>query len=386
MVGRVERADGLQGLLDDLCAAHRIPGAVALVARGSDVEVACTGTRTEGVPMTRDTLFRIASVTKPVVAAAALALVDRGVLGLDDAVVEHLPEIAAPMVLRDARGPVDDADNLVPADRPVTLRDLLTFCAGYGFPAEYDAPVAARLVEDLGQGPPQPATMPDPDEWMRRLAEVPMVHQPGRGWTYNTCADILGVLLARAAGASLGEVLADTVLEPCAMGDTGFWTRDTERLAASHRRRGAGLELVDPPDGQWSAPPSFPSGAGGLLSTVDDWWAFGRMLLAQGEHGSGRRRRRVLSADAVGAMTTSQVTDSHPFLDGKGWGFGGGVDVRPTQPWQVRGRYGWIGGTGTAAYVIPSTGTVVVWLTQVELGGPAEIAAMTEVLTYAAAG
>lgn len=382
MVGEV---DDLPGLLDDLCTAHGIPGAVALVARGEDVEVACAGTRTQdGPPMTRDTVFRIASLTKPVVAAAAMALVDRGLVALDDPVADLLPELAAPKVLRDVRGPVDDPDNLVPADRPVTLRDLLTFRAGHGLPAEYDAPVVARLVEDLGQGPPQPATMPDPDEWMRRLSQVPMVHQPGRGWTYNTGADILGVLLSRAAGAPLGEVLADTVLDPCAMTDTGFWTRGTDRLAARFRRGASGLELVDPPDGQWAAPPPFPSGAGGLLSTADDWCAFGRMLLAQGEHRSGPRRRRVLSADAVRVMTTSHVVDPHPFLDGQGWGFGGGVDVRATQPWHVRGRYGWVGGTGTAGYVIPSTGTVVVWLTQVDLGGPAETAAMTELLTYAA--
>ncbi|HWJ12032.1 MAG TPA: serine hydrolase domain-containing protein [Nocardioides sp.] len=375
----------LPSLLDDVCDEHGIPGAVALVARGEAVEVASTGRRAvDGAPMTRDTVFRIASLTKPIIAAAAMVLVDRGRLGLDDPVADLLPELAAPSVLVDVRGPVDDPDNRVPAERPITLRDLLTFGAGHGLPAEYDAPVVARLVEELAQGPLQPATMPEPEEWMRRLAGLPLLHQPGRGWTYNTGADVLGVLLARAGGAPLGDVLAETVLEPCGMTDTGFWTEDTERLATYYRRDGSELVLADPPDGQWAAPPPFASGAGGLLSTVDDLWAFGRMLLAGGEHRTGRQLRRVLAAESVRLMTTAHVVDPHPFLDGQGWGFGGGVDVTRDHPWNVPGRYGWVGSSGTAAYVVPATGTVVVWLSQVQLGGAAETAAMAEVLTYAA--
>lgn len=379
----------LEEMLTEVCGTHRIPGAVALVARGDDVEVAATGRRSiDGVPMTRDTLFRIASVTKPVIAAATMALVDRGHLDLDASVVELLPELAEPMVLRDVGGPVDDPDNLVPAERPITVRDLLTFRAGHGFPEDFHAPVVSLLAGTLGQGAPRPASLVEPDEWMRRLSQVPLLHQPGQGWTYNTGADILGVLLARAAGSPLDDVLADTVLAPCGMADTGFWTTDVDRLATYYKRDDDGdLELVDPPDGQWASPPPFLSGAAGLLSTADDWCAFGRMLLAGGEHRDQHGRRRVLSEEAVRLMTTSHVDGGpqHMFLDGQGWGFGGGVDIRPTQPFHVRGRYGWIGGTGTAGYVIPSTDTVVVWLSQVELGGPDDAAALSEVLTYAAA-
>lgn len=377
----------LEDVVAKACATHRVPGAVALVARGDDVEVAHAGTRAiGGEPMTRDTLFRLASVTKPIMAATAMVLVERGVLDLDAPVDALLPELASPMVLVDVGGPLDEPDNLVPAERAIALRDLLTFRAGHGFPERFDLPVVGRLAEELGQGPPRPAAMAEVDEWMRRLSQVPLLHQPGRGWTYNTGADILGVLLARATDSPLDDVLADTVLGPCGMTDTGFWTTDTARLATYYRRGDDGLEVVDPPDGQWASRPPFLSGASGLVSTVDDWWAFGRMLLAEGQSRAARGTRRVLSAESVRAMTTSHVDGGpdHLFLGGQGWGFGGGVDLRPTEPFQVPGRYGWVGGTGTAGYVIPASGTVVAWLSQVELGGPDDAAAMGEALTYAA--
>ena len=214
----------LQELLEELYAAGRVPGAVALVQRGGgEPEIACVGERTVGgEAMTRDSLFRIASITKPIVAAATMVLVERGVLGLDDAVGKWLPELADPMVLRALDGPVED---VVPAERAITVRDLLTFQAGHGFPANFDVPVVQLLMERLGQGPPQPQMVPAPDEWMARLGEIPLLHQPGQGWTYNTGSDILGVLLARAAGTTLGELLAEAIFEPLGMGDTAFWAR-----------------------------------------------------------------------------------------------------------------------------------------------------------------
>jgi len=370
--------------VDELYASGGIPGAVALVADADDITVVAVGERTiGGEPMQRDTMFRIASITKPIVAAATMALVERGRVGLDDPVERWLPELADPVVLRSVDGPVDD---VVPAGRPITVRHLLTSQGGHGFPADFSLPVVARLFEDLEQGPPQPQAVPPPDEWMARIARIPLLHQPGEGWTYNTGSDVLGVLLARAEEVPLGNVLADTVLRPLGMDDTGFAVPPggLDRMASYYRRdpAGDGFALVDPPDGQWSAEPAFPSGAGGLVSTADDWLAFGRMLLAQGQH----RGQKVLSPESVRLMTTSHVEaePDNPFLQGHGWGFGGSVDLAATEPWNVPGRYGWIGGTGTAGYVIPSRGTVTIWLSQVELAGPDDFSAVGAFLSWAA--
>jgi CubicO group peptidase (beta-lactamase class C family) len=370
-------------LVDNACGSSAVPGAVALVSRRGETEVAVAGVRTiGGEPMTRDTVFRIASLTKPITAAATMALVERGRFALDDPVAQWLPELERPNVLRSVTGPVDDPGNLEPAKRPITVRDLLTFQAGHGMPDTLDAPVLDVLVEQLAEGPPRPQRRPAPDEWMARVAQVPMVHQPGEGWTYNLGYEILGVLLGRAGGGSLTDVLADTILGPTGMADTGFSTDRTDRMPSYYLRGEPDLELLDPPEGQWSRPPPFESAGGGLLSTVDDWHAFGRMLLAGGLHAG----HRVISEESVAAMMTQHYDGGpdHPFLTGQGWGYGGSVDIRQTDPWNVLGRYGWVGGTGTAGYVIPSTGTVVVWMSQVELRSPEDFTAMSKVLTYAA--
>ena len=186
-----------QDVVDRACRNGAIPGAVALVSRRGETEVAVAGVRTiGGEPMTRDTVFRIASLTKPITAAATMALVERGRFALDDPVARWLPELERPSVLRSVTGPVDDPSNLEPAKRPITVHDLLTFQAGHGMPDTLDAPVLDVLVEQLAEGPPRPQRRPAPDEWMSRVAQVPMVHQPGEGWTYNLGYEILGVLLA----------------------------------------------------------------------------------------------------------------------------------------------------------------------------------------------
>lgn len=374
----------LQDLVDGQCASDAIPGAVAIVAEGAALTVAVGGVQSVGgAPMSRDSLFRIASITKPIMAAATMVLVEQGRFALDDPVARWLPELSDPMVLRSVGGPVDD---VVPAERPITVRHLLTLQGGQGFPADFSAPVVARLVEDLHQGPPQPQAVPSPDEWMARLSRIPLLHQPGAGWTYNTGIDILGVLLARVAGAPLGDVLEETILAPLGMTDTSFaiGEHDVHRMTSSYRREPDGGELVldDPPDGQWAMAPAFQSGAGGLVSTADDWLAFGTMLLARGEHNG----RRVLSTDSVRLMTTSHVEAEadNPFLEGQGWGFGGSVDLQPTEPWQIPGRYGWIGGTGTAGYIIASRSTVAVYLSQVALGGPDDFSSLGAFLTWVA--
>ncbi|RLV68088.1 beta-lactamase [Streptomyces sp. CBMAI 2042] len=409
---KLQERHGLKELLDSHIARGSAPGAVALVARGDRVEVAAAGsatlagtTGTTGTtPMRRDSVFRIASITKPVNAAAAMTLVEDGLIAPADPVAAWLPELSSPLVVRTPQSPVDD---VVSAVRPITLLDLLTSRAGYGFPSDFSLPALAPLFAELKQGPPQPQAVPGPDAWMAALSRIPLLHQPGDGWLYNTCSDILGVLISRVADRPLPAYLAERIFEPLGMTDTGFAVAPgaLDRFTGYYRAgegdgsgseagsgsgagngNGSGLELVDAPDGQWSSPPAFPSGAGGLVSTVDDWYAFGRMLLAEGLADDGRR---VLTGESVRQMVTDQLTPdqraaSGLFTEGQGWGFGGSVDVEITAPWNVLGRYGWIGGTGTTAHIIPSTGTVAVLLTQVELAGPVAPQVMRDFWTYAA--
>ena len=348
-----------------------IPGLVALVAHGDDVRVVAMGVQgTSGRPMQRDSIFRAASVTKPLIAALTMLLVDDGRLDLDAPVGDLLPELAEPRVLRT---PTSELDDTVPCVRPITARQLLTHTAGHGF-ATFDATIVPLLMEQLGQASRQMSEVPPPDEWMRRLSRIPLIHQPGEGWTYNAAFDVLGVLLARASGRPLADLMAERLLEPLGMVDTGFHVPPDkrDRFTTSYGQGEEGvLQVSDEPKGEFAAVPAFPSGAGGLVTTADDLLAFGRLLLDQGHGPAGR----LLRADSVRLMMTDHLTPEQRemggfFLDGQGWGFGGGVDIKVVSPWNVVGRYGWVGGTGTAAYVDPQHGVVTVILTQVELGGP----------------
>src|SRR5262249_36984748 len=289
--------------------------------------------------MARDSIFRVASITKPVTAAAVMLLAEDGRIALEDPVGQWLPELASPVVVRTPASPVDD---VIPAVRPITLADLLTFPAGYGFPSDFSLPAVGPLVSELKQGPPEPQLVPAPDEWMAALSRIPLLHQPGEAWLYNTCSDILGVLITRVSGRPLPEFLAERLFEPLGMVDTGFEVpvSKLDRFTSYYRTDPAGgLQLVAAPGGQWSSPPAFPSGAGGLVSTVDDWHCFARMLLA-GSAGDSP----LLSPASVRQMTTDHLTASQRdasrlFLEGQGWGFGGSVDVEATDPWNVPGRY-----------------------------------------------
>ncbi|MGQ4476072.1 serine hydrolase domain-containing protein [Streptomyces sp. SAS_276] len=375
--------DTLRRRVDD----GSVPGAVGLVARGDDVEVVAVGSvDVEGTaPMARDSIFRIASVSKPVTAAAVLALVDDGRLALDAPVEEWLPELAKPMVVRTPSSPVDD---VVPAERPVTVEDLLSFRAGWGFPDDFFLSAVQALLAFQQDGR-APYLQPGPDEWLAALAKIPMVRQPGAAWLYNTCSDIQGVLVARASGSSFPDFLAERFFGPLGMTDTGFAVPESKRsrftTAYTPGELGA-LEQADTPDGGFSRPPAFPSGAGGLVSTADDLLAFHRML---GTDGAAPDGTRVLSPTSVSRMTTNHLTAAQReasalFLEGQGWGYGGQVDVDPIDPWNVPGRYGWVGGTGTAAHVIPPTGTVTVLLTQVAMTSPTPPALMREFWASAA--
>lgn len=330
-------------------------GVAWLAAREGTVEVGVAGTtiRGGGAPVARDTIFRIASMTKPMVAAAALVLVEQGRLRLDDPVDDLAPELADRRVLVDPSGPIDGPT--VAAERPITVRDLLTFRLGLGmdFSAPWPQPLLEAMTDlGLGSGPPEPQVPPDPDEWLRRVGTLPLLHQPGERWLYNTGSDVLGVLVARAAGAPLDDVLRRLLFDPLGMVDTGFSTTALDRLGACYTRDpGTGRPVVfDAPDGQWSRPPAFPSGAGGLVSTVDDVHAFAAMLLAGGRAPDGSR---VLSRAAVELMTTDQIGATAgaggPSADGsEGWGMGVGVRLRRTDLGRGVGSYGWDGGLGSS--------------------------------------
>jgi CubicO group peptidase (beta-lactamase class C family) len=335
-------------------------------------------------PMMRESIFRIASITKPITAAATVMLLDDGLMALDDPVEQWLPELASPMVVRTPSSAVDD---VVPANRPITVLDLLTNRAGYGFPSDFSLPAVQALFSVQTDGR-EVQLRPDPDEWMSRLATIPLLYQPGETWLYDTCSDLQGVLIARASGRPLPVFLAERIFEPLGMVDTGFEVPATkrDRLTSYYRPGSDGrLELADAPDGQWSHLPAFPAGSGGLASTVDDWHRFARMMLEEGALDG----RQLLSQEAVRQITTNHLSPPQReigelFLEGQGWGFGGSVDLEPIEPWNVPGRYGWVGGTGTTAHIVPSTGSVAILLTQVAATSPIPPAIMRDFWGYTA--
>jgi CubicO group peptidase (beta-lactamase class C family) len=352
-----------------------VPGIVTALSRRGEVHVDAIGMKAlgGGDPIRRDTIFRIASMTKPVTAAAAMILVEECILRLDDPVDRLLPELAAPKVLKRLDGTLDDT---VPATRPITLRDLLTFRMGLGIimapPPTY--PIQTAMSEPaLGQGPPRPQTPPPPDEWIRRLGSLPLMHQPGEKWMYHTGSDVLGVLIARASGQPFETFLRERIFEPLGMKDTAFSVPSTEldRLATSYWTDPdtGKLEVYDPVEGGgWSRPPAFPSGGGGLVSTIDDYLAFGQMMLNKGKHGG----RRILSRASVEAMTTDQLTPEQKavsglgpgFFDNHGWGFGVSIVTRQVDLAGSVGQFGWSGGLGTSWCTDPREELVGVLMTQ----------------------
>ena len=349
-------AGGRLARMQDVMAGHvargDVPGLVWLVARHGEVQSGVAGTLEtgDGEPVRQDTIFRISSMTKPVTAVAALILVEECLLRLDEPVDRLLPELANRWVLARPDGPLDET---VPAIRPITVRDLLTFRLGLGmdFAASAPQPVLTAMADlDLCVGPPAPAGPPPPDEWMRRLGTLPLEHQPGSRWLYDTGAEILGVLIARAAGQPFETFLRERIFEPLGMRDTGFAVpaSDLSRFGPCYSTNpptGA-RQVYDPREGQWSRPPAFPSGGAGLVSSVVDYLAFAEMLRAGGTH----RGERILSRPSIEAMTTDHVADlgSGPDPSGAlGWGFGVGVQRRRTGPARSVGTYGWDGGLGS---------------------------------------
>jgi len=367
MAGYVQRGD--------------VPGMVTLVSRRGEVHVDAIGMKALGGndPMQRDTIFRIASMSKPITAVAAMILVEECKLRLDEPVDRLLPELAARKVLKRLDGPLDDT---VPANRPITVRDLLTFRIGIGLvlasPDKY--PILKAMQEQKVDIGPNLSTAAGPDAWIRGLGALPLMYQPGDRWMYHTGSDVLGVLIGRASGQPLGKFLSERIFEPLGMKDTGFSVPASRlgRLATCYHFDPASRKLVvydEARGGRWSRPPSFESGGGGLASTVDDYLAFCRMMLDKGKSGN----QRILSRPSVELMTTDQLTPELKavsgffpgFFDNRGWGFGMSVLTKRDQLSSVPGRFGWDGGFGTSGYSDPAEQMVGILMTQRSLDAAA---------------
>ena len=363
----------------------RIPGLVALLSRGDETHVEAIGTMRHGggAPMQRDTIFRMASTSKPVTVSAAMVLLDECRLRLDDPVELWLPELADRQVLKRLDGPLDD---VVPAKRPITVRDVLTSTFGLGMDMTVlGTPIMGAIFEQ-GITPNLPEPMPEQDEWMRRLGTLPLMHQPGERWQYQISSDLLGVLVSRVAGQSYEEFLRERVFGPLGMKDTGF------HVPADQLHRLPPLYAPDPQTGEFhvwdeaeggrhSTPPAFQGGGGGLNSTVDDYHAYFRMLLNNGLHGT----ERILSRPAVELMTTNRLTPEQlvaratmardnvhlSFGQGQHGGWGFGMAVRTYRgDYAPIGQFGWDGGSGASSYADPDNQLVGILLTQVGASTP----------------
>jgi CubicO group peptidase (beta-lactamase class C family) len=358
MAGYVERGD--------------VPGVVTAVSRHGETYVEATGTKALGAsdPIRRDTIFRITSMTKPIIAVATMILIEECALRLDEPVDRLLPELADRKVLKRLDGPLEDT---VPATRPITVRDLLTFRMGFGMvmgPPDAFPIQQAASKHQLMIGPPKPRTPHAPDEWIRRLGMLPLMHQPGEKWMYNTGSDVLGVLITRASGQPLETFLRERIFAPLGMRDTGFHVpaAELDRLAGSYQVN-PDTGALEPYDGiedsQWSRPPVFPAGRDGLVSTIDDYLAFGQMMLGKGKYGG----ERILSRLSVELMTSDHLTAEQQatsvlLSEGHGWGFGVSVVTRRDDVASVPGRFGWDGGLGTFWTSDPAEDMVTILMTQ----------------------
>jgi CubicO group peptidase (beta-lactamase class C family) len=370
-----------------------IPGLVALVSRDEDTHVEVVGTLAIGdpAPVKRDTIFRIASLSKPITAVGAMILIEDCKMRLDDSIEPWLPELANRRVLKSISSEIDDT---VPARRAITVRDLLTFRMGFGsVMAEPDTyPIQKRIREYQigGDGPPDPAKAPATDEWLRRLASLPLIAQPGERWMYHVSCDLLGLLIGRVAGKSLGAFLRERIFEPLGMRDTSFQlsAKKLDRLPVLYRfnPQTKTLDVVDDAkSSSWLTEPAFESGGGGLVSTIDDHFAFSQMMLNKGKHG----RERILSRASVELMTSDQLTPEHRagseifFGDYRSWGLGMAVEIRRREIYGTPGRFGWDGGFGTSAYTDPAERMIGILFTQRMMDSPEPPKVFTDFWTLA---
>jgi CubicO group peptidase (beta-lactamase class C family) len=377
----LERApDVLQAAIDS----GDLAGGLTLIWRkGEIVQLAMRGKRdlARDLPMERDTLFRIASMTKPVTTVAALMLMEEGKLSLDDPITKWAPEFANRRVLVDPEGPID---NTVPAARDITIEDLMTHRSGlaYGFSSvgpiahAYEAALGDILNGAMGA-----------DAWMAALATLPLTYQPGERFHYSVSTDVLGFIVGRVAGTSFREFLIERIFHPLGMVDTDFYIppEKRDRAAVVYRMVEATGALEPVNFNRPNTPPDFCGGGGGLVSTADDYLKFARMLLGNGEIDGVR----LLKAETVASMRTNRLTDEQravlfmgmPFWIGQGFGLGLSVILdAEKQAWMGAssdGSFGWPGAFGTWWQADPVLDMILIYMVQNSMPlGPEAIANM----------
>ncbi|GHO59732.1 serine hydrolase domain-containing protein [Ktedonobacter robiniae] len=326
------------------------------------------------LPIQRDTIVRLASMTKPIIAVAALTLVEEGKIHLFDPVDKWLPELANRMVMRDPNG---SPENVYPSPRAITLHDLLTYRPGIGWgKSSLGSSLLALAAAPIANALQIPnAEHLAPDAWIARIGEFPLAYEPGTRWLYHTASDILGILLTRVTGKPLEVALRERIFEPLGMVDTSFVVppEKRNRLAVLYKPTPEGrLAVLDHPQTTgWAEPPLFASGGAGLVSTADDYLRFARMLLGKGALDGVR----VLSRKTVEAMTTDYLTpeqhthatfalSTNEMWANRGFGYGVQVVTKQTGLGPSVGTFGWPGGLGTAWYVDPREDLVALILLQ----------------------
>jgi CubicO group peptidase (beta-lactamase class C family) len=354
-----------------------LAGATTLVWRGGKVvHSACVGWRDieAGLPIERDSIFRIASMSKPITSLAALMLVEDGSIALDDPISKWAPEFSRVRVLRAPTGPLDDTD---PAGRPITFDDLLTHRSGLTYGGVYDGPIAKAYADALGGDIDSTVA---PDDWIAGLAALPLIDQPGAGFHYGCSTDLLGLLLARIEDAPLGEVLSRRIFAPLGMRDTGFIVaRDKHGRRATMYGFDEAERLVArpvPPSGAFLAERpetmAYVSGGQGLWSTVDDYLAFARLFIGDGAVDGVR----LLRPETLALMTTNRLTEGQrakaetlgmPVFTAHGFGLGLAVVLDPEKAPVTRcrggvGTVGWPGAYGGWWQADPTDGSVMVFL------------------------
>jgi CubicO group peptidase (beta-lactamase class C family) len=356
-------SEAMQGYVER----DEVPGVVMRLFRHGELayqaKMGWFDRETKQTPMGDDTLFRIASMTKPIIAVAVLGLVEEAKLRLDEPVEKWLPELANRQVLVNPDGPLDG--EVYSSPRPITLRDLLTYRPGIGWlaiPVPYDRTAMGLIPYPLSQiFAKQGAKLRyeenlDPDAWMKRVGEIPLRYAPGERWLYHVSSEIMGVLLARVTGKGLEECLRERIFEPLGMRDTSFSvTADKlHRLPAAYGNlinTGEKILIDASNDSAYTTPPLFPSGGGGLISTADDYLKFARMLLNQGQLDGVRiLSRKTIEAMTQDYLTPEQHTHTFQMLDfwqSVGFGFGVRVVTKADSVGRSLGAYGWGGAYGT---------------------------------------